>query len=535
MVDEDETPSSSPAPKRGAADRFLGSIERIGNLLPDPVTLFALLALGVVVASGIASWLGLEVVDPRPEGTAGRSPDGVIRAVSLLSADGIRRIVANLVVNFTGFAPLGVVLVALLGVGVAEASGLLGAAIRALVLRAPPSLVTVTIVFTGVLSNAASEMGYVVLIPLGGTIYLSLGRHPIAGMAAAFAGVSGGYSANLVIGTVDPLLAGLTEISAQIIVSGYKVSPLANWYFMIGSTFLITILGTLVSLYVVEPRLGSYAALHGDTDGVGSPKIVPLEPIEKRGLWLAFATVAVLTLVTAALVVPEGAVLRNPTTGEILDSPFLKGVVALVFVFFLVPGVAYGWVTRSIRSDRDVIEGMSKAMGSMGLYIVLVFFAAQFIAYFEWSGLGTILAVFGADGLKSLGLTGPGIFAVFIVLSTVLNLFMGSASAKWAVTAPVFVPMLMLLGYTPEVIQCAYRIGDSCTNVITPMMSYFGLILAMMRRYDRRVGIGTMVSTMLPYSIVFLIGWTAFFYLWVFGLDLPVGVGTELYLEGAGG
>ena len=516
-------PPRLPDEKRGAFARFLDTVEWLGNLLPHPVTLFALFALGVVLLSGLAGWMEWSVPDPRPEGARGRSETGTIEAVSLLNADGLRMIVENLVSNFVGFVPLGTVLVAMLGVGVAEASGLLSAGIRALVLRAPRYLLTVAIVFTGVVSNTASEAGYVILVPLAGVIFLAVGRHPLAGMAAAFAGVSGGYSANILIGTVDPLLAGITQEAAQLIDPGYTVHPAVNWYFMFVSTFLITGVGTWVTTQIVEPKLGAYDPSDAEEGVADQRSMEPLTPVERKGLLWAGLSVLVVSALVALAVVPEGGVLRNPETGDVLNSPFLRGMVALIFVFFLVPGVVYGRVTGSMKSDRDVIAGMSSAMSTLGLYIVLVFFAAQFVAFFNWTNLGGIVAVEGADVLTAMGLTGPLVFIPFILMCCFVNLMLGSASAQWAVTAPIFVPMLMLVGYSPEVIQAAYRIGDSTTNIITPMMSYFGLILAFAARYDRKLGIGTIVATMLPYTLAFLVGWVALFYLWVFGLGLPVG------------
>lgn len=526
--DAEPHPPHDDAP-RGAFARFLAFVEWLGNLLPHPVTLFALFAAGVILVSGLAGWLELSVADPRPEGAAGRSPDGTIRAISLMTADGLRAIVTTLVTNFTGFVPLGTVLVALLGVGVAEYSGLLSALIRGIVLKAPKSLVTVAIVFAGVISNTAAEMGYVVLVPLAGVIFLALGRHPLAGMAAAFAGVSGGYSANLLIGTVDPLLAGITEEAAQLIDPGYTVHAAVNWYFMMASTFLITAVGTWVTVKIVEPRLGRYDASDAEPDVHDERALEPLSRTEVKGLLWAGLTTLALVGVLALLVVPENGILRNPDTGEVLNSPFLRGIVAFIFVAFLVPGAVYGAVVGTIKNDRDVVEGMSQAMSTLGLYIVLVFFAAQFVAYFGMTNLGAILAVTGSDLLIDLGLTGPLIFIPFILMCGFVNLMLGSASAQWAVTAPIFVPMLMLLGYSPEVIQAAYRIGDSTTNIITPMMSYFGLILAFAAKYNRKMGVGTVIATMLPYSILFLIGWTILFYVWVFVLGLPVGPEAPTY------
>ncbi|MDW8479130.1 MAG: AbgT family transporter [Xanthomonadales bacterium] len=524
------SPEAGAVPRRGAFQRFLDGVEWAGNLLPNPVTLFALLAVLVVLLSGLFGWMGLAVEDPRPAGAPGRAADGMIRAVSLLDAEGLRRIFANLVTNFTGFVPLGVVLVAMLGVGIAERSGLLAAATRALVLAAPRRWVTTIVVFAGVLSNTASEMGYVVLIPLAAAIFHALGRHPLAGLAAAFAGVSGGYSANLLLGTIDPLLAGLTQEAARLIDPGYEVHAAVNWYFMAASTFVITALGVLVTERIVEPRLGPYGG-----GGAEAPppavELKPLAPEERKGLRDAgLACLAVLALVLV-LTVPEGGALRQPGAKDLLESlkPFFHSIVVLVVLFFGIPGMVYGFRTGVFRGEKEVIEAMAKTMETLGLYIVLTFFAAQFVAFFGWTQLGPILAVSGAKALTAIGLTGPLLLLPFIVLCAFLNLFIGSSSAKWAVLAPIFVPMLMLLGYSPELTQAAYRIGDSVTNIITPMMSYFGLILAFAARYVRDLGLGTLIATMLPYSLVFLAGWLAFFYLFVFVLGLPVGPGAPTY------
>ncbi len=558
----DSTPATGGHEPSGWFNRFLKFVEWLGNLLPHPVTLFAIFALGVIVVSGIAEAFNLSVSDPRPEGARGRSPDGRIFAISLMNAEGLRLIVQNFVTNFTGFAPLGTVLTALLGVGVAEKSGLIRAGIRGIVLGAasvrperpeiipglplgerlvrrwkrlisyvlaPKILVTTAVVFSGILSNTASELGYVVLVPLGAIIFLSMGRHPLAGLAAAFAGVSGGYSANLLIGTIDPLLAGLTEEAARLIDPDYMVHAAVNYYFMFVSVFLITSLGVIATIKFVEPLLGPYDPELAMEDISDEGELDPLTSREKKGLLWAGVSVVLFLGVLALTIVPEWGVLRNPETGEQLNSPFFRGIVTFIFIGFIIPGFVYGRVTGSMRSDRDIVDGMAEAMATLGLYIVIVFFAAQFVAFFGWTNLGQIVAVTGAQFLQEIGLTGPAVFIGFIFVSGFVNLMLGSASAQWAVTAPIFVPMLMLTGYSPEVIQTAYRIGDSVTNIITPMMSYFGLILAMANRYDRNLGIGTVISMMIPYSVLFLAGWTVLFYLWVFGLGLPVGPGSPTY------
>ncbi|EPR4991769.1 AbgT family transporter [Vibrio navarrensis] len=515
------------SPKKSLFTRFLDSVEYLGNLLPHPITLFALFCLAILISSGIAGYFEVSVADPRPEGAKGRAADGMIHVVSLLNADGLELIVTNLVKNFVGFAPLGTVLVAMLGVAIAEYSGLLSAAMRGLVMGASKRMVTVTVVFAGIISNTASELGYVVLIPLAAMLFHSLGRHPLAGLAAAFAGVSGGYSANLLIGTVDPLLSGITETAAQMIDPSYTVGPEVNWYFMFVSTFVIAGLGAFVTEKIVEPKLGKYNDEEASED-LSQDKMGSLTALEKKALKLAGLATLLVSALLAWTIVPADGILRSDA-GTIAGSPFLKSIVAFIFVFFAVPGFVYGKVVGTMKSDRDVINAMSKSMSSMGMYIVLVFFAAQFVAFFKWTNFGQVFAVAGAEFLQEIGLTGPMLFFAFILMCGFINLMIGSASAQWAVTAPIFVPMLMLVGYAPEVIQAAYRIGDSTTNIITPMMSYFGLILAVATRYMKNLGIGTLIAVMLPYSLVFIVGWSLLFYVWVFVFGLPVGPGAATY------
>ncbi len=520
--------SHSPTQPQGMIWRFLASVEKIGNKLPHPVTLFALFALIIFLLSGLLAYFDVMVIDPRPEGAKGRSADGMITVISLMNAEGIQRIVSGLVSNFTSFAPLGTVLVALMGVAVAEHSGLLSSAMRLMVVNASPKMVTMVVVFAGVMSNTAAELGYVVLIPLGAMIFHALGRHPLAGMAAAFAGVSGGYSANLLLGAVDPVLSGITQEAARLIDADYVVGAEANWYFMALSTVLVTCVGAWVTQKVVEPRLGQYDASTADGE-LDEPIIEKLSAIEKKALWAALWAFLVLCAVLAITIVPEWGILRNPVTGTVAGSPFLKGIVAFIFVTFAKPGFVYGRIVGTMKTDKDVIEAMAKSVGTMSLYIVLVFFAAQFVAFFAWSNLGAVLAVKGAGAIQALGIDNPAIFVFFILMCAVINLMLGSASAQWAVTAPIFVPMLMLVGYAPEVIQAAYRIGDSVTNLITPMMSYFGLIMAVATRYQKDVGVGTILVMMLPYTVFFMFIWTILFYVWVFMLGMPVGPNSATY------
>ncbi|MCA9322405.1 MAG: AbgT family transporter [Planctomycetes bacterium] len=496
-------------------DRFLSIVERGGNALPHPATLFLILGLLTLVASKIAAATGLTATLPGKE--------EVVAPVDFLTVDGLHRILLGLITNFTGFAPLGTVLVALLGIGVAEHSGLIGTCMRLIVSKSPRSLLTMIVVFAGVVSNAASEIGYVLLVPLGAVIFHAAGRHPLLGLAAAFAGVSGGYSANLVIGTVDPLLQGLTQEAAQIMEEGREVSVLCNYYFMIVSTFLVTALGTWVTEKIVAPRLGDY-----DDSGTEhhAEELRDLSGGERRGLVWAGIAFAICAAICIWGLLPD-SFLTNPETGGIMKSPFIKGIVSIVFIVGAICGIAYGAGAGTIKNDSDVMRGMGRSMETLGGYIVLVFFAAQFVAWFKDSNLGLIVAVKGASGLEHLGIKGIPLLLAFVLLSAFINLFMGSASAKWAIMAPVFVPMFMLLGYEPELTQVAYRIGDSCTNIISPLMSQFALIISFFQRYDKKAGIGTLVATMLPYTIVFLIGWCIMLVVWV-ELGLPLGPGAPV-------
>lgn len=497
-------------------DKFLYIIEKVGNKLPNPTTLFAIFTLGIIFLSWIVCQFDFSVIHP---GTGKE-----IRPINLLSIEGLHRIILNLISNFVSFAPLGTVMVSLLGIAVAEHSGLIGTVLKLLVLKSPKKLLTFVIVFAGILSNTASEIGYVLLVPLSAVIFLAAGRHPIAGLAAAFAGVSGGYSSNLLLGTIDPLLAGLTQEAAHIIDKNYEVNAAANYYFMFVSTFFIAITGTWVTEKIIVPRLGKYEG------SVQAEEIKPLSSDEKRGLWYAGITLLIFSLIILAGLIPDGGFLRDPKTNGILKSPFLSGIVAFIFFGGLISGLAYGIGAKTIKSDADVIKGMNKSMETLGSYIVLVFFAAQFVAFFNWTNLGMIVAVEGANFLKSSGLGPVPLLISFIVISAFINLFIGSASAKWAIMAPVFIPMFMLLGYSPELVQAAYRVGDSVTNIISPMMSYFALIIAFVAKYDNKAGIGTLIATMLPYTIAFFIVWTGLFIVW-FLMELPVGPGAKIFLN----
>lgn len=495
--------------------KSLDQIEKIGNKLPHPATLFALLALTIAVVSWLGGLLHWQAVHP---------VDGsIIKINSLLSGDGIRWMYTNIAANFVNFPPLGLVLAVMIGIGLAEGSGLFTVLIKALVLNAPKRLITGSIVTAGIFSHLATEAGYVVLVPLGAIIFHALGRHPMAGLAAAFCGVGGGFGANFLIGSVDPILAGLSQSAANIIDPEMKINALVNFYFAFVSAIMIVILGTLITEKIVEPRLGSYN---------GKAEKIPLEkinPNEKKGLQWAGISMFIIAVLLALTIIPDKGLFRNPETNDILHSPFFDGVVTGILLFFLVPGLVYGIIVKTIKNDKDVMKHIIKSMGTLSTYIVLVFFAAQFVYFFRYSNLGLILAIDGAQFLKNIGFTGIPLIIAFVLLSAFINMFMGSASAKWAIMAPVFIPMFMMLGYHPALTQAAFRIGDSVTNLITPMMSYFALLLAFAQKYDEDYGIGTIISTMVPYTVIFTIFWVLLLIIWML-LGLPLGPGGPLYI-----
>ncbi len=501
--------------KKSRFSRVLDKIEVVGNKLPHPATLFLMMAVIVALLSWWASAVGLEATHP--------ATGEIIAVRNLLNTDGLRWIYMNVESNFVNFPPLGLVLVILIGIGVAEGSGLFTVLVRQLVLGAPTKLITAAIITAGIFSHLASEIGYVILIPLGAMIFHALGRHPMAGFAAAFAGVSAGFGSNFLIGSVDPILAGLSTSAAQIIDPSMNINPMVNYFFMVASAIMIIIVGTWVTEKIVEPRLGEYKGSQKPLD------IEQITPLEKKGLrWAAIGTLIFIGIM-AMTIIPENGLLRDPITGSVLRSPFFSGIVVALTLLFFVPGIIYGIVVKTITSDKDVVTHMTNSMKGMAGYIVLVFFAAQFIYWFNYSNLGLVLAIDGAEFLSHVGFTGIPLILAFLLLSSVLNMFMGSASAKWAIMAPVFVPMFMILGYHPGLTQAAFRIGDSVTNVITPMMSYFALIVTYAQNYDKKNGIGTIISLMIPYTVIFLLVWIVMMTIWML-LGIPLGFDGPIHL-----
>lgn len=468
------------------------------------MTLFALVGLALVACSH--AFAGSAVRHP---GTGER-----VVVTSLLSAPGLRRILTEAVSNFASYPPLATVLVVLIGVGIAERAGLVEALLRRVVAAVPPRLVTAAVVFAGVNASLAADAGIVVLPPLAALTFQRLGRHPLAGLAAAFAGVSGGFSANLFVTSLDPLLAGITQTAARLVTPTYEVAATANYYFMVAATFVLTLAGSIVTERVVEPRLGVPPEAPAGTD-------TPVA--EGPALRIALAAMLAFGVVVALLAVPEGAPLRAPDGSR---KPFFDSIVVLTSLGFGLSGIVYGRFAGSVRSDRDAARMASETLGTMGGYLLVAFAAAQVIAWLSWTNLGLVIAVKGAGALRASHLPPGALLAAFMVGCGALDLLVASASAKWALLSPIAVPMLMLLGVSPEVTQAAYRVTDSTTNIVTPLMPYFPAILTFARRHQPEAGVGTLIALMLPYSIAFAIAWSLLFGTFV-GLDLPFGPGVR--------
>ena len=533
---------------------ILGMIERAGNRLPDPVFIFLYLIIFMVVISQIAAWASLSVDHPTRLG-----PDGapaLVEATSIFSAEPIRHLLVEMPRIFTGFHPLGYVLVVMLGAGVAERAGLFGTAMRAAVRDVPALLLTPAVALAAMMGNLAADAAYVVLIPLAAVIYAAAGRHPIAGITAAFAGVSGGFSANLLPGQLDALLFGITEEAVQALDPTWTMNIAGNWYFIAVMTFIFLPVIWFVTDRVVEPRLGPWTggAVAGGSSFDDDPS-AELTEGQKKGLWHALFAVLAVCLVWLALTVDLLSVISfgsasmyggdAPLFNEAVVEeegvavalvPFFSSLVAGFMILFVFAGVAYGRAAGTINNHRDVVDMMAGAMKDMGYYLVLAFFAAYFVEMFNQSQLGLISAVNGANAIEASGLPLPLVLGLIVLFAGLLNLFVGSASAKWALMAPVLVPMLMLLGVSPEMATAAYRVGDSGTNIITPLMVYFPLVLVFARRWVPEFGIGSLTASMIPYSIWLMTTGIIMTIAWVY-LGLPLGPGgaeVRIPIPGAG-
>ena len=527
---KDQTMSELAAQQNSATGQtgVLAWIERTGNRLPDPVFLFLGLIAGLVVLSMIAAAAGWSALHPTEiDEATGQAK--VIAATSLLSADNIRTLWVDMPKTFTHFHPLGYVLVVMLGAGVAERSGLFGTAMRAGVSGAPTVLLTPIVAFVAMMGNLAADAAYVVLIPLAGIIFHAAGRHPIAGIAAAFAGVSGGFSANLLPGQLDALLFGITEAAVETVFADFTANIAGNWYFIAAMLVIFLPVIWYVTDRVIEPRLGPWDPARAGSAGANEQVSDELTGAERKGLRRAgLATLFVVGLWLLFTFGPGTPLIDEEASAEARLTPLYQSLVGGFFLLFLLAGWVYGKAAGTVSDHRGLVRMMSESMADMAYYLVLAFTAAHFVAMFAWSNLGLILAVQGADLLKASGLPAWALLMLIVVFTALLNLFVGSASAKWALLAPVLVPMLMLLGITPEMTTAAYRVGDGATNIITPLMVYFPLILIFCQRWQKDFGLGSLAATMLPFSIGLLLSGMVLVGAWVM-LDLPLGPGASVF------
>jgi aminobenzoyl-glutamate transport protein len=510
MAEEQE---QAAVAKVSRSERVLIAVERIGNKLPDPTILFIALLFIVWLLSWLMSYLTFDVIDPR-------SGEPIV-VINQLTGGAMTAFLSGMVTNFVTFGPVGTVLVAMLGIGVAEHSGFITTGIRALLNVTAKWLLTPMVILVGIVSHSAVDAGYVLVIPLGGVIFYAAGRHPLAGIAAAFAGVSGGFSANFVPAALDPLLQGLTQGGAQLLNPGMEVNTLNNYFFTTASSPLIIGLGWWLTERVVEPRLQG-VEIDGDEDDL--PEVHELKDEERKGLRWALVVIALGVVALILSLLPADSSWRD-ANGNLASftAPIMRSIVALIFIFFLLPGIVFGYVAGTFKGAKDIIEGMTHAMHSMAYYLVIMFFIAQFVFAFGTSNLGTLLALQGAAALKALAMPSAVTIVGIILLTGIVNIFIGSASGKWGMLAPIFVPMLMTLGISPDLTQAAYRVGDSSTNIITPLMPYFPLVVVYCQRYVKNTGIGTLAAMMLPYSISYLVLWTVFLLLyWMIGLPLGI-------------
>lgn len=503
--------------KKGFMDKFLDGIERAGNKLPDPVVIFISLCSLILIASWIASLFGVQAKNPA---------DGkVVKAINLLTPDGIAKIISEAVPNFAAFPPLGLVLVVMIGVGIAEKTGYFETLMKYTIEKTPKKIIIPIIIFVGIMGNAAGDAATIVLPPIAAMVFIRLGYHPIAGLAMAYAAALGGFSASLVIGMTDALAVSFTEPATKLIDGSVKVNAAMNYYFLCASTFLLLVVAWFVTNKIVIPRFGKYEGTYTDEDTNEH-----VTDKERKAMSWANWSILLLMMLLVFLTVPEHAILRNAKTGSLIDdSPLMDGIVPIITLLFLVPGLIYGYMAGTMRSTRKFSEMLAESMSSMGGFIVIVFFAAQMLAFFTWSNLGTIVAIKGAALLK--GQNGVVLILGVLILSAFINMLIGSASAKWAILAPILVPMLMLLGIHPAFTQVIYRVGDSITNPITPMMPYLPLLLSYAQKYDKNIGLGTMIAALMPYSIAFGIFWTLLLLVWYF-LGIPVGPGGPIHLGG---
>ncbi|KPI06465.1 AbgT transporter [Actinobacteria bacterium OK074] len=519
-ADPEAQPEKAAATPVSGLLALLVRIERAGNKLPHPFWLFGILSVVLALASWALSAAGASALNP----ASGKT----VTVLNLVSGDGLRMMIGDAVTNYATFPPLGTILVVMLGVAVADRSGLLPAMLRAAVARVPARWLTFTLAFTAMVAHVAGDAAYVVLVPLGALAFRAVGRSPVLGAVVAFVSVSAGYDASPLVTPTDAILAGLTTAAAQTVDPDYVVSPLSNYFFSIGSSVILAVVVTVLTEKVLARRVEAMPEEPEPTPESIAPAAdtLTLTPEERRGLRHAGRALLAYAAVLVAAMIPTTSPLRGDG-GSIVQSPLLTGIAVVLAVAFLLVGAVYGRAVGTVRTGRDIPDLMAQGLREMAPILVLFFAISQFLAYFKWTGVGEVMAIRGADLLKSAGVTGPVAFLGILLVCTVINLLVTSGSAQWALVGPVFVPMFMLLDIPPEVTQAVYRIADSCTNAATPMSAYFVMTLGIVQRYRRSAGIGTLMSLTLPLCLTMLAAWTLLFYAW-WALGIPLGPGVAV-------
>jgi len=509
----------------GLMKRILDVVEKAGNKVPHPAMIFLSLMVIVIVLSHVLHLFGASVTQQALDPVTDKIQTSTVVARSLITTEGIRFIYTSVIPNFMSFTAVGLIIVAMIGVGVAEASGLIQALIRKLVAISPAWAIGYILVFVGIVSSIAADAGYLVLIPLAGSAFLSVGRHPLAGLAAGFAAVAAAFTVNMLIKPLDAVLTEFTNDAIHLVNPAVSIDLTANLWFSIASVIVLTVVITFITQRVIEPRLGKYNPENaGDLAGTPDSAEAGVKGDEARGLKFAALGLVAFLIVLGFLTIGPEAALRNPDTGDLIgNSPFMNGLIAVIMVVFLVTGAAYGLGAGTIKNSTDIIKAMEKALAGLGSLILLLFILSQFIAYFNYSNIGTILAVSMADVLKSASIPPLFLLLGFIVVVSLIDILISGAIAKWALFAPIFVPLLFQLGVAPESVLAAYRIADSPMNVITPLNAYFALIVVFAQKYDRKAGVGTLVALMIPYVIAIYAIWTLLFVAW-FLLGIPWGL-----------
>ncbi|WP_227144986.1 AbgT family transporter [Lacrimispora sp. 210928-DFI.3.58] len=523
---------SSSAEEKGLKlknSKFLKTVETVGNRMVQPVTLFGILCIIVVLLSFIGSVLGWSATGEMYNAQTKAVEESTVTVYNLLSRDGITYMLNNFVNNTITYAPLGVMLVMFLGIGLADGSGLIAVAIRKIVKSAPEKLLIPILMLVGVCGNLASSSATLVLVPIAGVIYLNYGKHPIAGMMGILAAVTAGFSANLILTDTDAVMSAITQEASHIMIPDYTVTPMANYYFMFAGAIILAITCTLVTEKIVEPMLGTYDPKDAGED-LSQTKLEDVSPVEEKAFKAAGLTLFAMLAILVVLCIPSNSIFRNPDTGSLINGSLLmSALIPILSLMFFIPSLVYGFKTGIFKGERDVVAQIYKSFGSLSSVFAIALTAGQFMKWFAKSNLGSILAFKGAALIGRLNIHYIVLLLIFVIITAFLNIFMNSGTAKWYIFAPVFVPMFIQLGIAPELTQLMYRIGDSCTNSVTPLNSFLPVILLFMQKYKKDSGIGTYVATLLPYSIVFLIVWSLVAVIWLL-IGLPIGPGANLFV-----